>query len=91
MVTYRCSGEQLYKLFRMEFVRAYEKPLCADGFSRLGMHEYKVCTAFSCFSSTRAETAQSHARELVEAYSWLVSNSTHNIASIVSAILTLLV
>jgi hypothetical protein len=27
------KGEQLYKLFRMEFLRSYAKPLCSDGFS----------------------------------------------------------
>ena len=31
----KCKGEQLYKLFRMEFIMNYEYPLCSDGFSGL--------------------------------------------------------
>ena len=33
-------GDQLFKLFRMEFVRRYRVPLCSDGFSTLGRIDY---------------------------------------------------
>lgn len=38
-------GENLYRLFRMEFVRQYHTPLSSDGFSRMGKDNQKINSA----------------------------------------------
>jgi Clustered mitochondria/Translation initiation factor eIF3 subunit 135 len=51
-------GDQLHKLFRLEFVRKHSTPLSSDGFSRMGrhnrdVHNHELIEAFRVLTSER--------------------------------------